>query len=182
MRSLHIISQNNNGFITFSSHERGFTLIELILYIALITIILSALVPFAWNSVELGVKSATAQEVNANARYITERIKYEIRNATGINSVSATSLSLATSTPGTNPTVIDLSGGNIRIKQGVGSAVAINSSNTVITLLTFTNYSSVDNKSKHIQFVMTVAASFVAARQEYQDSVVIESSAELRGN
>lgn len=164
------------------NENKGFTLVELILYIAIITIVLSALVPFAWNTVETGVKSAVQQEVNANARYISERIKYEIRNATGINSVAATSISLATSTPATNPTVIDLSGGNIRIKQGAGSAVNLNSANTVINSLIFTNYSSGDTKTKHIKFVMTVAASFAAARQEYQDSVVIEGSSEVRSN
>lgn len=170
------------NIIKNDKNEHGFTLIELILYIALITIVLSALVPFAWNTIETGVKSSVQQEVNANARFISERIKYEIRNATGINSVTATSISLATSTPATNPTVIDLAGGNIRIKQGVGSAININSANTVINSLTFTNYTSVDNKTKHIQFVMTVAASFAAARQEYQDSIVIDSSAEVRSN
>ncbi len=162
--------------------QNGFTLIELILYIALVTIILSALVPFAWSTVETGVKSSVQQEVNANARYISERTKYEIRNASGINSVSATSISLATSTPATNPTVIDLLGGNIRIKQGVGSTVNLNSENTVINSLIFTNYSSLDNKTKHIRFVMNVAASYAATRQEYQDSVVIDSSAEVRSN
>lgn len=162
--------------------ERGFTFIELILYVAIVTIILSALVPFAWSAIETGVKSAVQQEVNANARYISERIKYEIRNATGINSVAAASISLATSTPATNPTVIDLLAGNIRIKQGAASAVNLNSANTVINSLTFTNYTSLDNKTKHIQFVMTVAAFFAAARQEYQNSVVIESSAEVRSN
>ena len=162
--------------------EKGFTFIELILYVAILTIILSALVPFAWNAVETGVKSAVQQEVNANARYISERIKYEIRNSTGINSVAATSISLATSTPATNPTIIDLSAGNIRIKQGAGSTMNLNSANTVVNSLTFTNYTSGNNKTKHIQFVMTVAASFAAARHEYQDSVVLESSAELRSN
>ncbi len=163
-------------------NQKGFTLIELILYIALVTIILSALVPFAWNTVETGVKSAVQQEVNSNVRYMSERIKYEIRNATGINSVAATSISLATSVSGTNPTVIDLSGGNIRIKQGSGSTVNLNSANTVINSLTFTNYTSGDGKTKHIQFIITVAASFAAARQEYQDSVVVESSGEVRSN
>jgi type II secretory pathway pseudopilin PulG len=163
-------------------NEYGFTLIELILYIALITLILSALVPFAWNMIESGVKSSVQQEVNANARYISERIKYEVRNATGINSVAATSISLATATPATNPTVIDLSGGNIRIKQGTGAAVNLNSSNTVINSLTFTNLTSGDTKTKNIQFVFTTAASFGVARQEYQDSVVIEGDAEVRSN
>ncbi len=162
--------------------DSGFTLIELILYIALVTIILSALVPFAWNSVETGVKSSVRQEVNANVRYISERIKYEIRNSTGINSVTATSISLSTSASATNPTVIDLSGGNILIKQGTGSTVNLNSANTVINSLIFTNYTSGDNKTKHVQFVMTVAAFYAAARQEYQDSVVVEGSAEVRSN
>ena len=162
--------------------ERGFTFIELILYVSIVTIILSALVPFAWSAIETGVKSAVQQEVNANARYISERIKYEIRNSTGVNSVAATSISLVTSIPSTNPTIIDLAFGNIRVQQGAASAVNLNSANTIINSLTFTDYTSLDNKTKHIQFVMTVAASFAAARQEYQDSVVVESSSEVRSN
>lgn len=165
-----------------NNHSKGFTFIELILYVAIIAIILSALVPFAWNTVESGVKSSVQQEVNTNARYISERIKYEIRNATGINSVTSSSISFITSTPSTNPTVIDLSGGNIRIQQGIGSVINLNSTNTVINSLTFTNYSSGDTKTKHIQFRITVAASFAAARQEYQDSVVVEGSSEIRSN
>ena len=152
------------------------------------TIILSALVPFAWSAIETGVKSAVQQEVNANARYISERIKYEIRNSTDINlpvvGSSGTTLSIVTSIPATNPTIIDrdLPTGNITIKQGAGSTVNLNSANTVISSLTFTSYTSGDNKTKHIRFNMTVLASFAATRQEYQDSVVIESSAEVRSN
>src|SRR3990167_568525 len=169
-------------------NQRGFTFIELILYVAIVTIILSAIVPFAWSAIETGVKSAVQQEVNANARYISERIKYEIRNSTDINlpvvGSSGTTLSIVASIPATNPTIIDrdLPTGNITIKQGAGSTVNLNSANTVISSLTFTSYTSGDNKTKHIRFNMTVLASFAATRQEYQDSVVIESSAEVRSN
>src|SRR6266571_3526280 len=85
------------------SLERGFTLIELIIYIAIVAIILTSLIPFAWNVIEGGAKSATEQEVFANARYVSERIKYEIRNASGINSVSATSISLSETSGAVNP-------------------------------------------------------------------------------
>ncbi len=160
----------------------AFTLIELILYVALTAMILLAVVPFAWTTIETGVKSSVQQEVNTNARFISERIKYEIRSASGINSVGPTSISLATATPATNPAVIDLSGGNIRIQQGVASPVALNSTNTVVNSLTFTNYTSLDTKTKHVGFVMTLAASYAPVRQEYQDSVVVASSAEVRSN
>jgi len=164
----------------------GFTFIELILYVAIVTIVLSALVPFAWSAVETGVKSAVQQEVNANARYISERIKYEIRNANSINSVTSTSCtinSIDLNTPTNATTVIDVSGGKIRIKYGAaGIPVNLNSDNTNVNCLTFTNYTSGDNKTKHIKFVITIAASFAAVRQEYQDSVAVESSSEVRSN
>jgi hypothetical protein len=164
--------------------EKGFTFIELILYVAILTTMLIALIPFAWNIIGGGVKSATQQEVFSNARYISERIKSEIRNATGINSVTSSQISLSTATVATNPTVIALSGNNITITQGAGSAVNLNSQNTRISSLTFTNYTSADTKSKHIQFVFTINAYYPNAgtRQEFNDSTTIEGSAEVRNN
>lgn len=164
--------------------ERGFTFIELILYVGILTTMLVALIPFAWNIIGGGVKSATQQEVFSNARYISERLKYEIRNATGINSVSSTQISLATATAGTNPTVINLSGGNITITQGASSAVNLNSVNTTVSSLTFTNYTSGDSKTEHIQFIFTLNANYPGAgqRHEFNESTTIEGSAEVRNN
>lgn len=172
-----------------SNIHKGFTLIELILYVSILTLVLTAFITFAWNSIQTGVKSTVQQEVSANARYISERIKHEIRNSTDINlpavSSSGTTLDLTTSTTTTSPTIIelDIPTGNIRIKQGTGGVwVSLNSANTTISSLTFTNYSSVDNKTKHIQYNMTISAKYDSTRQEYKGNIVIEGSAELRSN
>src|SRR4051812_5118004 len=55
--------------------QAGFTLIELILYIVLLTMMLTTLIPFAWNVIEGGVKVSVEQEVYSQARYVSERIK-----------------------------------------------------------------------------------------------------------
>lgn len=162
--------------------QKGFTFIELILYITILTIILSAIVPFALGAVGSSAKSAVQQEVSSNARYISERIRHEIRNAIGINSVSSTSIDLATDDSLTNPTIIDLSGGNIRIRQGTSLPINLNSNGVVISNLIFTNYSSGDNKTKNIQFNFIVDSSASLARQEYQATVNVEADAELRSN
>lgn len=162
--------------------DNGFTLIELILYIAILVTVLSALLPFAWNAVESGAKSMVMQEVTSNARLISERIKLEIRNASGINSLTPTSLSLATLIPATNPTIIDLVPGNIRIKQGAGVATNLNSTHTRVSSLNFVNLTSVDTKSKHVQFSLTLESNFVASRQEYQSTMTVEGSGEVRSN
>ena len=65
--------------------KRGFTFVELLLYIAIVGTIFSSLVPFAWNVIEGGVKSSEDQEVGSQARLIMEKIKSEVRNAKSIS-------------------------------------------------------------------------------------------------
>lgn len=165
---------------SLKQNVHGFTLLELLLYVAMVTIILSALIPFTWDIIGSSVKSKVQQEVSANGRYVTERINYEIRNAAGINSVSASSISLSETNAAVNPTVIDSSGGNVRIKQGAAAAVNLNSDDTTVSSLTFTNYTSADNKTKHIQTVITIGSNFNQKRQEYKQTMTLETSAELR--
>jgi len=166
-----------------NNHKHGFTLIELILYVSIVTVFITALVPFAWNVILGGEKSSSQQEVYAQARLISERIKYEIRNSTGVNSVSSNAISLAVSNVENNPTVIDVSSGNVRITLGAAAAENLNSVTTTATTLTFTDYTSSDTKTKHIQFVLTLDDTYTGGRQEYEvPPITIEGSAEVRSN
>lgn len=163
---------------TSPSISKGFTLIELILYIAIVTIMLSALVPFAWAVIGGGVKSTTQEEVASQARYLGQRLSLEIRNAKAINSVSPTRLSLQEFNPVNDPTIIDLSGGFLRIKQGAKPVLNLNSTDVALTSLVFTNRSSAD--TKQVQFAFTLSSATAQVRQEYQQTVNFEGSAELR--
>lgn len=169
-----------------SNSHRGFSFIELILYVSILVTMLSAMIPFAWDVIGSSTKSATQQEVNTQARYVSERIKYEIRNAnsiTSINNTSCTNNSIEINTA-TNPvTVIDISGGKIRIRYGAGGApVNLNSNNTSVSCLTFTDYRSGDNKTNNVQFRFTLDAVFNSQDQKYNASTTIESAAEIRNN
>lgn len=77
------------------NNNRGFTFIELILYVSIVTIILTAVIPFAWAIITSRTKSSTEQEVFSQARYVSERLKYEIRNAYGIDPASSFGVNLA---------------------------------------------------------------------------------------
>lgn len=162
-------------------NNRGFTFIELILYISIVTIMLTALIPFAWNVIEGGVKSSVEQEVFSQARYVSERIKYEIRRSSGITSVGATGISLTNFPPDTT-TVIDLFSEKVRINKNGTGPITLNSDDTKVTNLTFTDYTSSDQKTKHIGFTLTVEANFASQRHEFQETVTLRSSAEVRSN
>jgi len=166
---------------------RGFTLIEMILYIAIVSIFLGGVVQLSWNSIYGRVKAQVMEHVNYAARFAGKRIMYEIRNASGINTVSVNSLCLASIDSARNPTRIYLSGGAIRIGWGGGSAtcstttndVLLTGSNVVVSNVVFTNLTN-GAFSKHIQFTYTVSSSATSGRQEYVWSQSYEGSAELR--
>ena len=154
---------------------RGFTLVELILYIAIVTMLMTAVISFTSDIVYGRVKSQVHQEVNQNIRLASKRIIYEIKNASGVNSVSASSISLASTDAGRNPTVIDISSGRLRIGYG-GNQYFLTSNKVSVSSLTFTDLSAAS--SKNIKFSITVEST--GDRKEFQKSETFETSVELR--
>lgn len=159
---------------------KGFTYIETIIYMSIFVLMMTTLIPFAWNIIEGGAKSATQQEVASNARFAAQVIASAIRGASGINSVATSAASFATYNPATNPTVFDVSNGFVRIKQGTASAIALNSNDTSVSALLFTNYSTVNVSTRNVQFILTLTGRYATPRQEYTESVTVQTDAEMR--
>jgi prepilin-type N-terminal cleavage/methylation domain-containing protein len=170
-------------------HARGFTLIEMILYIAIVSIFLGGVVQLAWNSIYGRVKAQVMEHVNYAARFVGKRMMYEIRNASAINSLSAGSICLASSDSTRNPTRIYVTGGTIRIGWGGGGTtcatttndVALTGTNVTVSSVFFTNLTS-GTLTRHIQFIYTITSSAASGRQEYVASQSYEGSAELRSH
>jgi type II secretory pathway pseudopilin PulG len=163
----------------------GFTLIELIIYIALFSMIVGSLVLFSWNIIYGGEKSKSQNAVEANMHYALERIQAEIRDSSGIGASTPTSITLTNLDGSRSPTVIDLSSGQIRI--GFGSSGNCKSStpcpitdNTVnVSSLHFTNLSN-GTISNNISVSITIDST--GGRKEYQYGTSAQTSAEIRSD
>ena len=176
------------------STNQGFTLLEVIIYITIVGVVLSTLMTYALNIMEIGSKSSTIQEVSANARYVSERIKYLVRNADNIDFASSdfsvnladnpgTKIILFEPSPDQNTTITVVNGILTLNQASTGfNPIALNSNLTKVTELTFTNYSAVDNETKYLGFVLRLESAYGSSRQEYQQSVSLQSGAELRSN
>ena len=172
--------------------KKSFTLIEVLLYIAIVTGVMSALIIFAWNAIILGAKNNTQQELYAQARIVSERILYEIRDANDINTGSSNfdvnlasnasyQLSLVSDSPN-NPTIFSVAAGIVMIKQGAAAITPLHSTTISVSSLVFTNYSSADGKTKHIGYTLQFTKTGSSAQQQYKGTVTLESSAEVRSN
>ncbi|HJX59603.1 hypothetical protein A2V61_02605 [Candidatus Woesebacteria bacterium RBG_19FT_COMBO_47_8] len=169
--------------------NNGFTFIELIVYIALVTIFVYGAVQFGWNIIYGRIKSNVYTEVTQNLRLASKRILFEIRNASDINSVSATSICMSNSDATRNPTRIYLASGVLRIGWGGGSPVCAALSNDValtsnlvsVSGLTFTNLTS-GSLTKNIRFSLTIDSVNASTRSEFDRSQTFISAAEVRSN
>ena len=170
-------------------NRNGFSLLETILYLALIVIMLAALLPIALQIVDIGAKSSVDQEVYSVARYGSERMKYEIRNASDVNIASSSfgvnfaassgaALFLTESSGTLNPTKFSVASGTLQITQGTGTAIALIPTSTRVSSLIFLNNST--GTFKNINFVLTIVPSSTSARQEFLATSTITLSAEVR--
>jgi len=165
----------------------GFTLIELILYIALVSIFISGAILFAWDIIYGGRKSAVQREINHNMRIVSKRIEYEVRNASSINTIGANDICLASAVAAHNPTHIYISGAQVRIGWGGGSSSCatvtndepLTESTVTASNLTFTDRSS-GTASVHVGYAFTISSA--GDRIEWQRSRDVSGSVELRGN
>ena len=166
--------------------NQGFTLFELIIYIAIVGIILVAMTGFLWNVILGNMKETAHIEVQQNGRFAIIKMTQEIKKATGIISplllppplnISDT-LSLTLAADHLNPTVFDVVGGKLRITQGGSSPYELTSDQVIVSSLQFTNLSYLDTPGT-IRIEMTIDHINPGARTEYEASSSLKSSITL---
>jgi hypothetical protein len=172
--------------------KKGLTFIEALLYLAIVSFVSFSLVVFAWNVILVSEKNNTKQEIYSQARIVSERILFEIRNANDINfsdsnfdvdlvTNSNYKLSLATDAPN-NPTLFYVNNlGILMIKQGSSQAFPLHSNSLKVKSLIFSNFSSADGKTKHIKYYLELEKGSVSSFA-YRDLIIMEGSAEVRSN
>lgn len=167
------------------TNKNGFSLIELILYVALLAIVVTTMVVFGVNVVLIRSKVRVEQEVIANARLASERINFEIRNASGVNSVGAQSISLANSDATKNPTVISFSAGRITIGWGSGGNCPttlpcfLTSNKVTVQSLIFADMSS-GAAPKDIKYELAVKSEVAGAAKSFYYKEYATGSAQVR--
>jgi len=170
------------------SHKRftstkGFTLIELTIYIAMVVGLLLVATSFAWNIINSRSKAFTVQEVEQNGRLIMEKFSQAARQATDITmpavGASGTSVSFTMKESAKSPTVFMVSGNNITFKEGSGAAIQLNADAVQIQSGSFSNMSTANGRTKQARFILTIKHTNPTGMNQWKYSDTFETSVEL---
>lgn len=171
--------------------QKGFTLVEMLVYVSVLTVISVAIVSFLFWAIKTNAKSRTMAEVSDNARRAMETMVYEIRQATGVYTPTSAfdanpgQLSLETKiNPRDNETKtyedFYLADGKLYLKKEGISPEQITSDQVRVSNLIFKNIGSSGNLA-NIQINLQVEDNDSSGRPEFQAEINLISSATLRG-
>ena len=164
--------------------NKGFSLIELLLYVSISAILLLAVSSFLGILLEARVKNQTIAEVEQQGAQIVQLVAQSIRNSNGINSpaTSTTSSLLSLNMPNSSdsPTIFDLAGSTFRITEGAISPILLTNSRVAVSSLEFHNLSRADTAGV-VRVKFNISHINPEGRNEYDYSRMFFASASLRG-
>ena len=152
--------------------EKGFSMVEMIIYIAIFAIFVGALITFSLNINSSRLRSQMMLEVKDQGADLMRTLTTSIKNATVINNpgtgVSSGVLSINTSNLQTTPTIFSEDGEALYITEGTSSPIALTNNKVKLTNLTFTNVSQSSTPGIiKIRFTISNTASKSSPAEQY---------------
>jgi type II secretory pathway pseudopilin PulG len=167
------------------SKVKGFTLLEFILYFALISLVMTAIIGFSLDFVRSRNKALIVAQVEQETRFGLMRILRAVRQATRLNVGSSTfdsatgTLSVDQSATSTTPTVFDVSSGTLRIKEGSGSATPLTSPDVEVTKLRFSK-DNLGGNNNAVTVELTVRYASTSPSADFNYTVAASGTAVIR--
>ncbi len=165
--------------------KRGFSLVEILVYIAILSIILLLVSSFIFYFIQSNATTKGDREVLENARRVLEEMTYEINGAKGIYTptTSASQLSLETSRyvpTGESTTYIDffICGTRICLKKESQSPIFLTSDTVTVNSLSFNRILTNGSSSMRMNIILKGTSTV----NGIQPSVNLTSTASLRNN
>jgi type II secretory pathway pseudopilin PulG len=119
--------------------KKGFTIIEFIVYISILSIAIVAMGLVSINVFSVGARTNAIQEVTHNGRFVMHKIGLTINEANSLVApeTQGQSLHLTFSDPLKDPTIFDVSDGKLRITEGSGEPIELTTSKVNVDQILF---------------------------------------------
>jgi len=167
----------------YKNNYNGFTLVELVVYISLVSIMLLGIASFTKIILQTRARNQIIIEVEQQGIQIAQILTHTICNAENITlpviGSTDSSLTLDVVSTGDDPTIFSLDGNIINIKEGAGNQINLNNSRTEVQDLILQNLSRSDTPGI-VKFSFILNYNNQSGRPEYNYSKTFYGSTSLR--
>ena len=167
-----------------NQHKKGFTLVEMILYVSICSILLLTISTFLSFLLGARIRSQAITEVNQQGFRAMNLMTLTIRNGRSIEnpSLGGTTGSLSMTTKDTllNPTMFDVASGTLRITEGSGRPIPLTNSRVVMSNVSFQNLSASSSADRIIRISFTLNYGNSSGKDEYSFAKTFVESATMR--
>ncbi len=165
-------------------HDRdGFTLVELLLYIAIVAGLLLAVATVTINMLRGSARLEAIQTISQNARLGLARIELAVGNATTVTTptfgTTSTMLVLQTGVTSTNPTMIGVSNGVLEMKEGTTASTTIMMGSVRVSNILFRNLSASSTLAS-IRIELAVSSTFAGVTSTLGEGEIFYGTANVR--
>jgi type II secretory pathway pseudopilin PulG len=175
-----------NGHWLSAFGSSGFTLVELLLYLGITSIMILVISAFVQVMFESRAKHQTVTEVEQQGQIIMNMITQSVRKGRAIctptiNATSNTTLSVDTGTGcGANaPTIYDINAGVLRLKEASATQVALTNSRVAASGFSARDLTVAGGK-RSVRITFTLSYAGGSTKNEYTYSKVFQASGSLR--
>ncbi len=164
-------------------NKQGFSIFEVIVYIALFSLVIVSILTIAARSLSSKTKAIVIQEVEHNARYSMARIASDIRSATDIDESDLDVSNILTLTMADGSEVqYARSSSSLTIERNSSGAINLTSDDVTVDTFTLENNTSTDVSSEYQTVTVTLGISAGAAvdRPEYKYDYEVTSTISIR--
>jgi type II secretory pathway pseudopilin PulG len=151
--------------MTLNHAQRGFTLIEALIYLGLFSILMGGATVAAYNLFDTSVKIGTRTMLQEESDFMMAKIDWVLSGAKAVTAPSPglTGSSLIVAKWDTSlgdPMTVAKNGGNLTIAFGTNPAVILNNSNTLVSSVTFNHIQGTGDGTvpEAIETVLTISA------------------------
>ena len=141
--------------------KNGFTLIETLIYTMIVSVIIGSFLLILYNLAASADRTLRNTDLSDQKQFIIQKADWVLQSVSAVNSPAAGSsgatLSVNKIGYGSNPVVLDLSGGVLRVAEAGGAPVALTPAGIMVSNLVFT-HTALSNETR-IRMTLTLTNS-----------------------
>jgi type II secretory pathway pseudopilin PulG len=160
-------------------HQRGFSIVETLIYIALFTTVSIASVTTILTLDDLFIKNRVDRTLSNSAEVALEAMTREIRDAFAVdvlNSTLGTSPGVLEIQAGTSTTIFSVNGGKVHAARNGVSPGPLTSGDVTIDSLIFYHYLNIESEAVRIALTLSAAESGITITRTYYSTAVLRRS------